>query len=57
MTTIKYRTLCFKCLEVLRLHNVETARDVKIIQRITTQGRRSIEVGVGTQSQLSISSF
>lgn len=46
---IKYRTLCFTAFEVLHLHNMKTAKGVKIVQRITAQGRGRIEVGEGAQ--------
>lgn len=46
---INYRTLHFRVLEVLHLHNVKAANDVKIVQRITAQGKGRIEIGVGTQ--------
>jgi maltose O-acetyltransferase len=49
---IEYRTLCFKALEFLHLHNVKTDKGVKIIQRITVQGKGLIKIG--NQSRIGV---
>ncbi|MBC7488664.1 MAG: transferase [Glaciimonas sp.] len=49
---IQYRTLCFRGLKLLNLHNMKAAKGVKIVQRISAQGRGTIEVG--KESQLGV---